>query len=284
MRRALYSLIPLLFIWLGVGGTGESHKVDGIYRVHAGSRDGFEVWIVDGSAVRREIYPEFLYGGNPERYPFIPRGEIWIDNAIAAEEYEYTLAHELRERRLMTHAGMSYDDAHNAALALERKMRLADDSLARLHEASIQCVSPTDFDGVKEISSLPDSVWLHDIYRAYLGKRGEISVWVVDGAKVRREIYPDFGLSDNDLAAHFIPPKEIWIDGATSCEETEYSIATELRERELMAQGKTYDDAYEEAIHKIQEARRHSAISLTTRSVLVNPDSLEREIGTGDEK
>jgi len=284
MKRSLYLILPLLFLGIGAGGGDGSTRVEGVYRVHAETRDGFDVWIVDGSVVRGKIYAEFLYGGNAQRYPFIPRGEIWVDNAISAEEFEYTLAHELCERRLMAHDGESYDDAHTAALAVERGMRLADDSLVRLHEASIPFVSPTDCGGVKEISSLPDSVRLRGIYRTYLGKRGELSAWVVDGARVRRDIYPDFGLSDNDLAAHFIPPKEIWIDGAISCEETEYSIETELAERELMAKGESYDAAYEEAIHRMQKTRQNSAASLMMRSVLVNPDSLERELGTGEEK
>jgi hypothetical protein len=69
-----------------------------VYRLSSGSREGQEIWIVDGAAVRKSLYPEFLYGGNSERYLFIPRGEIWIDNAIAAEEFAYTVAHELHER------------------------------------------------------------------------------------------------------------------------------------------------------------------------------------------
>ena len=110
-------ILLLLFL---LGGDATAQRVSGIYRLHMGMREGFNVWIVDGAAVRRDLYPAFLYGGNPQRYPFIPHKEIWIDNAIAAEEFEYTLAHELLERSLMARQGMSYDDAHNRALELER--------------------------------------------------------------------------------------------------------------------------------------------------------------------
>ena len=130
-----------------------------------GMREGLNVWIVDGDEVRRDIYPAFLYGGNPQRYPFIPQKEIWIDNAIAAEEFEYTVAHELLERSLMARQGMSYDDAHNRALELEQVMRHADDSASRAHEQELPRVSPTDCDGIKEIAGLPDSIFLHNIYR-----------------------------------------------------------------------------------------------------------------------
>ncbi|MGA7159662.1 MAG: hypothetical protein WBZ48_01585, partial [Bacteroidota bacterium] len=249
----------ILLVLFLLGGETAAHRVGGIYRLDAGTRGGFNVWIIDGDEVRRDIYPAYLYGGNPQRYPFIPRNEIWIDNAIAAEEFEYTVAHELLERSLMARQGMSYDDAHNRALELERTMRRADDSVSHAHEQKLPRVSPTDCDGIKEIAELPDSIVLHNIYRVPLGSRGGISIWIVDGAAVRRDIYPDFGLSDNDLACHFIPSKEIWIDGQISCEETEFSIKTELFERGLMAKGIPYDDAYEQAITAIGLLRKSAA-------------------------
>ncbi len=278
-----YFLSILLFLFL-LSADVTAQRVSGVYRLHMGERDGFNVWVVDGAVVRRDLYPAFLYGGNPQRYPFIPQKEIWIDNVIAAEEFEYTLAHELLERSLMARQGMSYDNAHNHALELERSMRRADDSSARLHEKELPKVSPTDCDGVKEIAELPDSIDLHSIYRVFLGSRSGISVWIVDGAAVRRDIYPDFGLSDNDLACHFIPANEIWIDGQISCEETEFSIATELFERDLMAKGVPYDDAYGRAITAIGASRKRAADSARRKLALLVPKILDREKGTGDEK
>jgi len=110
-----------------------------------------------------------------------------------------------------------------------------------------------------------------------------ISVWIVDGAAVRRDIYPDFGLSGNDLAYKFIPAREIWIDNQVSCEETEFSIQTEMKERSYILQGKSYDDAYEQAVTEVTRqrvaldaiARKKAGIKLT--------QPLEREKGTGDE-
>ena len=284
MKRLFLLLIfvPLLFV--EAGGQQTSRRVEGVYRVHMGMENGCDVWIVDGATVRRAIYPEFLYGGNGQRYRFIPLHEIWIDNAVAAEEYGYTLAHELHERELMARQGQSYNDAHSSALALERHMRRSDDSSARARETVLGRVSPTDCDGVKEIAELPDSISLHGIYRVPLGKRGAISIWVVDGAAVRSDINPDFGLSDNDLACHFIPSNEIWIDGQISCEETEFSIATELFERQLMAGGRSYDDAYEAAIARAVQLRKSDADSASRRPGIIIPHPLDRDIGTGDEK
>lgn len=259
-------------------------RVGGVYRLHMGMKDGLNVWIVDGATVRRDIYPEFLYGGNPQRYLFIPQHEIWIDNAITSEEFGYTLAHELREREVMARNKMPYDDAHNDALGLEHIMRRADDSSARVHEGELQRVSPTDCDGLKEFAELSDSILLHNIYRVPLGERNNVSLWIVDGAAVRRDIYPDFGLSGNDLAYHFIPKREIWIDGAVSCEETEFSTAIELRERELMAKGMAYDNAYEQAIADVGDSRKRAAQAARQKSTIRVPKVLEREVGTGDEK
>jgi len=274
----------VFFFLFFISAAPPAHRVTGMYRLHAGMREGFNVWIVDGAAVRREIYPEFLYGGNPQRYPFIPQKEIWIDNAISCEEYEYTVAHELLERSLMAKRGISYDNAHGQALELERSMRRADDSLSRAHEKEVPRVSPTDCDGVKEIASLPDSIDLHNIYKVFLGERDDVSVWIVDGAAVRRDIYPDFGLSDNDLACHFIPQNEIWIDGQISCEETEFSVATELYERALMAKGVSYDNAYEQALQAIGESRKKAVDTARQKPPLSVPLILDREKGTGDEK
>lgn len=258
--------------------------VEGVYRVFTGTVRGCDIWIVDGSVVRRDLYPEFLYGGNGQRYRFIPPHEIWIDNAIAADEYGYTIAHELHERSRMAREGATYETAHTSALGVEQKLRRADDSAARKHERELPRVSPTDCDGEKEIPNIEDSVSLVEIYRTPLGTRSGVSVWIVDGAAVRREIYPDFGLSGNDLAYHFIPRDEIWIDGQISCEETEFSIAAELRERELMMNGTSYDEAYEKAVSAVRVARKKAAQRAHRQPVLVIPKIPDREVGTGDEK
>jgi hypothetical protein len=263
----------------------KKHKyVTGIYRVPCGEKENKKIWIVDGLVIRRDIYPEFLYGGNNERYPFVPQNEIWIDHAISAEEFSYTLAHELHERDLMATKGMSYSDAHDSSLALERRMRKNDFTTAKEHEKLIPKVSPTDCDGAKQIVELPDSIILKNIYRQKFDVRGGISIWIVDGAAVRRNIYPDFGLSGNDLAYHFIPKKEIWIDGNISCEETEYSILCELKEREFLDNGMGYDDAYLKAIKIVAELRNNNRIVVKGKQPVLIPNILERDAGTGSEK
>jgi len=269
----------IIFLVLLVSSCSNHKKIDGVYRYCWGEKAGFTVWIVDGYKVRKDIYREFLYGGNDERYLFNPKGEIWIDHAVSCEEFELTLAHELNERGLMARFGWTYEKSHDSSLRIELKMRKTWDSVCKAHEASLPKLSPIDATGVKEIPWLPDSIILNGIYRVPLGSRDGISVWVVDGYKVRANIFPDFGLSGNDMAYHFIPRKEIWLDGQISSEETEFSIKTELLERKLMAGGISYGQAYDSAINSNVRMRNEMQKIIDAHPPLIVPPVLARDTG-----
>ncbi|MEI6138210.1 MAG: hypothetical protein WCP85_03050 [Mariniphaga sp.] len=275
---------PLLFMVfsLAFASCQSEKRVEGVYRYSFEKQGRFIVSIVDGSKIRQNIYKEFVYGGNEQRYPFVPKGEIWIDNAISSEEYELTVRHELNERHLMAKFAMTYQAAHDSSLALELTIRHRNESICSAHESSLGMVSVRDYNGKKEIQSIPDSIRLQNIYRIPMGNRKGISIWVVDGYRVRKTFFPDFGFSGNDLSCHFIPKNEIWIDGQISCEETEYSIATELIERKLISEGKSYDDAYETAIESVRQQRVKMADYVGTLPKIAVPDSLDRDTGILD--
>lgn len=255
-----------------------------IYRYFWGEKDGFKIWIVDGAHVRKDFFSEFLYGGNNERYPFVPDREIWIDNSVSSEEFETTLAHEINERNLMAKTGMSYFDAHDSSLALEVKMRNGWEKICKEHEDKLPKVSPTDFDSTQEIETLPELIKLKNIYRIPLGDRNGVKIWVVDGYVVRRDVYPDFGFSGNGKAYHFIPEDEIWIDGSVTCEETEYSVFLELKERELIIAGKSYDDAYSDALEGAEKMKEENRKLVLRQLPLKKIDPPYRDNGTGKEK
>lgn len=86
-----------------------------------------KMWVVwvDGASVRRRYDPYFVSGGHDLVYKYIPRNEIWIDVLAGKKEGKYTMIHELYERQLMSR-GMKYDDAHDFALAEERRQRRKD--------------------------------------------------------------------------------------------------------------------------------------------------------------
>lgn len=250
--------IPFLLLLL-LSSCKEQGKItvqndENVYRYFAGERDGFKIWIVDGALIRKNIFNEFVYGGNDRRYPFVPIGEIWVDNSVTAEEFELTVAHEINERNLMA-KGMTYFDSHDSSLALELIIRRKNLKESLLHESMLPEVPPLDFDSTQEIEDIPDLIKIKNIYRIPLHKINGVKIWIVDGYAVRRDIYPDFGFSGNDKAYHFIPENEIWLDGSVTCEETEYSIALELKEREEMMRGKSYDEAYLEAV-KVSDKMR----------------------------
>lgn len=84
---------------------------------------GLAIYLVDGEEVRDVLDIDFTMGGNEARYSYVPPGEIWIDNAQHVLDRTATALHELVERDLMLHHGMSYDVAHDAANARERALR-----------------------------------------------------------------------------------------------------------------------------------------------------------------
>ena len=69
---------------------------------------------------------EFVEGGNDQRYDFIPKGQVWVDETVDADERPAVALHELTERRLMQR-GMGYDEAH--AHGFERILLRACDRL-----------------------------------------------------------------------------------------------------------------------------------------------------------
>lgn len=279
MKKTLFTLIIIILISLSCS---KDNKVGGVYRYFIGKQDNYDIWIVDGNQVRLKIFSSFLYGGNEQRYPFNPKGEIWIDNAISCEEYYLTLAHELNERHLMAKFGWTYIAAHDSSLSLEQTIRHSNEDVCRIHEASLKKVSDTDYSNIKEIPGIPDSIQLQNIYRVPIGQREGVNIWIVDGYLVRKNIYPDFGFSGNDLSYHFIPSLEIWIDGQVSCEETEYSITNEINERRFLEKGESYDDAYSDAIDITLKNRQDMARLARSHFILAVPDSLTRYAGVID--
>src|ERR1035437_6180926 len=161
-RRRIYPIILICIFLPGLVFSDiypqkTNHKeIKGIYRLINEIKDGFEICIVDGQLVRQKIYPEFLYGGNEQRYLFNPKHEIWIDNSISVEEYRYTGAHELNERHLMATLGYTYSVAHDSSLRLERKMRLADLENANKHEEELPKVALCIFKKEKKIPGFGD--------------------------------------------------------------------------------------------------------------------------------
>jgi hypothetical protein len=89
-------------------------------------------YLVDGQAVRDNVWQDFTAGGNHSRYPWIPPFEYWLDVANSTE-YADNLVHETREDRDMRDQGESYEEAHAAgANSAEFAARHGEDPLKLL--------------------------------------------------------------------------------------------------------------------------------------------------------
>ena len=97
---------------------------DSIYHRKMGTLMGSTIWLVDGTAVRDNVDVDFVLGGNPARYAYVPLREYWIEKDITPQEMAYTLYHEIIETTRMIDLGGSYEDEHGVAAAAEEKIRL----------------------------------------------------------------------------------------------------------------------------------------------------------------
>jgi hypothetical protein len=86
-----------------------------------------------------------------------------------------------------------------------------------------------------------------------IGEYDGLSVWLVDGEKIRKDIDENFVQYDHHARFRFIPSDEIWIDQETNADERNYFIENILRERKFMSEGMTLEEAVEKADK--QEAR-----------------------------
>ena len=87
-----------------------------------GELEGHAVWLVAGRVVRDCVDVDFTTGGNPERYRYVPRGEIWIEATMSPADVAATIVHECVEIVAMR-AGNRYGPAHEVANVAERAAR-----------------------------------------------------------------------------------------------------------------------------------------------------------------
>lgn len=87
-------------------------------------KDGFKIYLVDGEAVRKD-HITFTMGGHGYVYDYIPKNEIWIDENLKDKpaDMEATIRHELFEIKKMRDEGLSYEEAHELANAMEKEVR-----------------------------------------------------------------------------------------------------------------------------------------------------------------
>ena len=80
-----------------------------------------DVWLVNGKKVRAQ-HIEFVEGGHDLVYDWMPKREIWVDDALHPSEFSAVMIHELYERELMK-KGVPYSKAHLRANRVELGVR-----------------------------------------------------------------------------------------------------------------------------------------------------------------
>ena len=96
-------------------------------------RGKLKVYLVNATAVRKMTRanpnaPDFTMGTGDQVWPEVTgRNEIWISDELLTRPHEMkaTMLHEMTERRRMLRDGLSYDEAHAEALAVENHYRQA---------------------------------------------------------------------------------------------------------------------------------------------------------------
>ncbi len=201
------------------------------------------VWRVDGSYIRTRIDEEFSDYGHHYTYDYIPKDEFWIDQNTS-EEDAFFIRHMLTEYRLREN-GVSDDQARDRADQVESEMRKRSG----------------DVRAVRGENGLADPEKVH---RRLLKKlEGPITVWIVEGRRVRSVFDQDFTEGGHEHVYEYVPANEVWIDDQVSDAERPYVVLHELHERGLMEKGMDYDRAHAES-SKLEKHMRHHPEDLHT--------------------
>lgn len=95
-------------------------------------------------------------------------------------------------------------------------------------------------------------------YIGCLSRRGPLSIWLVDGAYIRKNINDEFSNFGHHYSTPEIPKREIWLDKETDPDEQRFFTHHALVERRLMLRGKTYDEARHQANKEERQMRANS--------------------------
>jgi len=105
-----------------------------------------------------------------------------------------------------------------------------------------------------------------------IGRRGRITIWLVNGAAIRRDLEPEFTNFGQHYRFSFIPEYEFWIDKEAVPDERRFFIDRLLTEWYLMKKGVSYSEAADIANTKERSERIKS---LDLRKVINNRGRLD---------
>ena len=103
-------------------------------------------------------------------------------------------------------------------------------------------------------------------YIEKVGERGDLEIWVVDGAYIRSLIDEEFTNYGQHYRYPYIPMNELWLDREAAQDEQQFFIDHLLVEHRLMAKGVPYEKALIEADREERKERRRAGDLLRVTS------------------
>ncbi len=95
-------------------------------------------------------------------------------------------------------------------------------------------------------------------YLEKVEERGNLHVWIVDGAYIRGHVDEEFTNFGQHYRFPFIPRDQLWIDREATNDERHFFVEHLLVEHALMAKGVPYEKAIEEADRAERRERRRA--------------------------
>jgi len=202
---------------------------------------GFNVFIVDGEYIRKNMDEEFTNYGQHYLFSFIPKNEFWIDRERKPGEEKYYIDSMLTINKLLA-KGFNHKDAIKRGDFVERRERANSKLMKR--ETKLK----------KYPEKLINSVH-KDLLQKYSTKK--IKVWVVNGEAVRDLFFIDFTEGGHGYVYSFIPKNEVWIDDDIEPDEIKFVLLHEMHERNLMSKRMKYDSSHASSSKIEYACRRH---------------------------
>jgi len=113
-------------------------------------------------------------------------------------------------------------------------------------------------------------------YIKQVGERGDLQIWVVDGAYMRGHIDEDFTNYGQHYRFTYIPEDELWLDREAAENEQQFFIDHLLVEHRLMSKGVPYEKALVEADRaERKERRRAGDLSHLTKRGRSLPEAIQ---------
>lgn len=200
----------------------------------------FDVWLVNGEFIRKNICEDFVNFGQHYFFKFIPKNEFWIDKKTKDKEINFYIDHLLTENKLMS-LGIEYKKALEKAEIVEKKERNRDSTAKRLNR-----IKGNKKELIRKIHK--------NLIGAYTKK---VKVWVVKGELVRDFFDINFAGGTHDKVDFFVPKNEVWVSDDISVKERKFILLHEIHEKGLMAKGKDYLSAHKSAT-KLEDYYRHN--------------------------